>query len=106
MTSANNWFLWAVLSAVFAALTAIFAKTGWIGRYLDGWGIQAAFSPLGVVIALTFVGMPFMVRTLQPVRQPGHRRQPLVGQVCRAGQGVGEGLRAVERGAGVHARGV
>jgi sulfate transport system permease protein len=48
------------------ALTAIFAKTGWIGRYLDSWGIQAAFSPLGVVIALTFIGLPFVVRTLQP----------------------------------------
>ncbi len=48
------------------ALTAIFAKTGWLGRYLEPWGIQAAFSPLGVTIALTFIGLPFVVRTLQP----------------------------------------
>ncbi len=48
------------------ALTAIFAKTGWLGQYLEPWGIQAAFSPLGVTIALTFIGLPFVVRTLQP----------------------------------------
>jgi len=48
------------------ALTAIFAKTGWIGQYLGPLGIKAAFSPLGVTIALTFIGLPFVVRTLQP----------------------------------------
>ncbi len=48
------------------ALTAIFASTGWVGRYLEPWGIKAAFSPLGVTIALTFIGLPFVVRTLQP----------------------------------------
>jgi sulfate transport system permease protein len=48
------------------ALTALYAKTGWIGRFLNPWGIQVAFSPLGVAIALTFIGLPFVVRTLQP----------------------------------------
>lgn len=48
------------------ALTAIFAKTGWLGRFLEPLGIQAAFSQLGVTIALTFIGLPFVVRTLQP----------------------------------------
>ncbi len=48
------------------ALTAIFARTGWVGQYLEPWGIKAAFSPLGVTIALTFIGLPFVVRTLQP----------------------------------------
>jgi sulfate transport system permease protein len=48
------------------ALTAIFARTGWIGQYLEPLGIPSAFSPLGVVIALTFIGLPFVVRTLQP----------------------------------------
>ena len=48
------------------ALTAVYAKTGWIGRYLEPLGIQAVFSPLGVAIALTFIGLPFVVRTLQP----------------------------------------
>jgi sulfate transport system permease protein len=48
------------------ALTAVYAKTGWIGRFLEPMGIKAAFSPLGVTIALTFIGLPFVVRTLQP----------------------------------------
>jgi sulfate transport system permease protein len=49
------------------ALTAIYAPTGWIGSWLDPIGIKAAFSPLGVMIALTFIGLPFVVRTVQPV---------------------------------------
>jgi len=48
------------------ALTSIYSKNGWIGRLLEPLGIQAAFSPLGVTIALTFIGLPFVVRTLQP----------------------------------------
>jgi sulfate/thiosulfate transport system permease protein len=48
------------------ALTAIYAKTGWVGQYLSPLGINAAYSPLGVTIALTFIGLPFVVRTLQP----------------------------------------
>ena len=48
------------------ALTAIFAKTGWLGQFLYPLGIESAFSPLGVTIALTFIGLPFVVRTLQP----------------------------------------
>jgi len=48
-------------------LSNLFAANGWLGQYLAPLGINAAFSPLGVVIALTFVGMPFVVRTLQPV---------------------------------------
>jgi sulfate transport system permease protein len=48
------------------ALTAIYSGNGWIGQYLEPLGIRAAFSPLGVAIALTFIGLPFVVRTLQP----------------------------------------
>ncbi|MCC7192220.1 MAG: sulfate ABC transporter permease subunit CysT [Phycisphaeraceae bacterium] len=48
------------------ALTQIYAPTGWIGRWLDKAGIQSAYSPLGVTIAMTFIGLPFVVRTLQP----------------------------------------
>jgi sulfate transport system permease protein len=48
------------------ALTAIYAPSGWIGRWLEPLGIKAAYSPLGVTIALTFIGLPFVVRTLQP----------------------------------------
>ena len=49
------------------ALTAIYSQNGWIGQYLDKVGIKGAYSPLGVVIALTFTGLPFVVRTVQPV---------------------------------------
>lgn len=50
-------------------LTAIYANTGWIGQYLEALGIKVAFTPLGVVVALTFIGLPFVVRTVQPVLQ-------------------------------------
>jgi len=49
------------------ALTALYASNGWIGQYLEPAGIKIAFSPLGVVVALTFIGLPFVVRTVEPV---------------------------------------
>jgi sulfate transport system permease protein len=49
------------------ALTAVYAQNGWIGRWLEPLGIKATFSPLGVVVALTFIGLPFVIRTVQPV---------------------------------------
>jgi sulfate transport system permease protein len=49
------------------ALTTLYAENGWLGRPLAALGIKAAFTPLGVAIALTFIGLPFVVRTLQPV---------------------------------------
>jgi sulfate/thiosulfate transport system permease protein len=49
------------------ALTAVYARNGVIGRWLEPLGISAAFSRLGVVIALTFIGLPFVIRTVQPV---------------------------------------
>jgi sulfate transport system permease protein len=48
------------------ALTSLFVPNGWFGRILENLGITVAFTPLGVVIALILIGMPFMVRTLQP----------------------------------------
>lgn len=48
-------------------LSDLFAANGWLGRFLVPLGIKGAFTPLGVIIALTFVGLPFVVRTLQPV---------------------------------------
>jgi sulfate transport system permease protein len=49
------------------ALTAVYSRGGWIGRLLEPLGIQAAFTPLGIGIALTFIGLPFVIRTVQPV---------------------------------------
>ncbi len=48
------------------ALTAIYAPNGWVGHLLQPFGIKAVFSPIGIVIALTFIGLPFIVRTVQP----------------------------------------
>ncbi len=49
------------------ALASIYAGNGWIGRWLEPIGIKVAYQPLGVVVALTFIGLPFVVRTVQPV---------------------------------------
>lgn len=49
------------------ALTAVYAGNGWIGQWLEPLGIKVAFTPIGVIIALTFIGLPFVVRTVQPV---------------------------------------
>lgn len=54
-------------------LTALYSHNGWIGQYLDPLGIKVAFSPLGVVVALTFIGLPFVVRTVQPVLEEAER---------------------------------
>ncbi|HQR50532.1 MAG TPA: sulfate ABC transporter permease subunit CysT [Methylophilaceae bacterium] len=49
------------------ALTAVYSANGWLGSVLEPHGIKVAFTPLGVVVALTFIGLPFVVRTVQPV---------------------------------------
>lgn len=49
------------------ALTALYTPSGWIGRLLDPLGIKVAFTPLGIVIALVFIGLPFVVRSVEPV---------------------------------------
>lgn len=49
------------------ALTAVYAGNGWLGSLLEPHGIKVAFTPVGVIIALTFIGLPFVVRTVQPV---------------------------------------
>jgi sulfate transport system permease protein len=48
-------------------LTTLYAPNGWLGQPLDRYGIKVAFTPLGITIALVFIGLPFVVRTLQPV---------------------------------------
>jgi sulfate transport system permease protein len=54
-------------------LSNLFAANGWMGQWLTPLGIKGAFTPLGVVIALTFIGLPFVVRTLQPVLEDFER---------------------------------
>lgn len=49
------------------ALTSLYAPTGWIGQYLDPLGIKVAYTPIGITLALIFIGVPFVVRTVQPV---------------------------------------
>jgi sulfate transport system permease protein len=49
------------------ALTALYSPTGWLGSLLAPLGVKVAFTPLGIVVALAFIGLPFVVRTLQPV---------------------------------------
>jgi sulfate transport system permease protein len=49
------------------ALSALYARNGWIGAPLQAFGITVAYTQLGIVTALTFIGLPFVVRTLQPV---------------------------------------
>jgi sulfate/thiosulfate transport system permease protein len=48
-------------------LTSLYAENGWLGRFLTPFGIKVAFTPLGIAVALAFVGLPFIVRTIQPV---------------------------------------
>ena len=49
------------------ALTSLYAQTGWIGQYLEPIGIKVAYTPIGITLALIFIGLPFVVRTVQPV---------------------------------------
>ncbi|KGQ18501.1 Sulfate transport system permease protein CysT [Lysobacter dokdonensis DS-58] len=57
------------------ALTAIYSPNGWVGRLFDPHGIKIAYAPAGIVIALVFIGLPFAVRTLQPVLETLGRDQ-------------------------------
>ena len=49
------------------SLTALYSKNGWVGQFLEPLGIEVAFTPLGILIALIFIGLPFVVRTVQPI---------------------------------------
>ncbi|WP_419956471.1 sulfate ABC transporter permease subunit CysT [Neobacillus niacini] len=49
------------------ALTTIYAPNGWIGKYFEAMGIKVAYTSLGIMVALTFIGLPFVVRSVQPV---------------------------------------
>jgi sulfate transport system permease protein len=54
-------------------LTALYSANGWLGRPLEALGFKIAFTPVGVVVALTFIGLPFVVRTVQPVLEDAER---------------------------------
>lgn len=55
------------------ALTALYSSQGWLGQWLEPLGVKVAYSPLGITVALAFVGLPFAVRTVQPVLESlGH----------------------------------
>lgn len=55
------------------ALTAIYAPNGWVGSHLAALGLKVAFTPIGIIVAMTFIGLPFVVRTVQPVLQEADR---------------------------------
>jgi sulfate/thiosulfate transport system permease protein len=55
------------------ALTALYAGNGWIGRWLEPLGIKVAYSALGITVALVFIGLPFVVRTVEPVLREARR---------------------------------
>lgn len=50
-------------------LSFLYSQNGWVGKYLYSWGIKSAYSPLGITLALIFIGLPFVVRTVEPVLQ-------------------------------------
>jgi sulfate transport system permease protein len=55
------------------ALTALYSGNGWVGQWLEPLGIKVAYSALGITVALVFIGLPFVVRTVQPVLQEARR---------------------------------
>jgi sulfate transport system permease protein len=57
------------------SLAAVYAGNGWIGQFLEPLGLKVAFTPVGVLVALTFIGLPFVVRTVQPVLEEFEREQ-------------------------------
>ena len=50
-------------------LTSLYSQNGWVGRYLYGWGIESSYNFFGITLALIFIGLPFIVRTVEPVLQ-------------------------------------
>lgn len=55
------------------ALASLYAGNGWVGQYLEPHGIRVAYTPLGVIVACTFIGLPFVVRTVQPLLEEAER---------------------------------
>ena len=67
------------------ALTSVYAPNGWLGQHLVPLGVKVAYTPIGIVVALTFVGLPFVVRTVQPVL----RDLPVALEEAAASMGAG-----------------
>ena len=70
------------------ALTALYAGNGWIGSLLEPFGIQVAYSPLGVIVAMTFISLPFVVRTVEPVLQEAEKELEEAAATLGAGRWV------------------
>jgi sulfate/thiosulfate transport system permease protein len=68
------------------ALTALYASNGWLGGPLERLGLKVAFTPVGIGVALTFIGLPFVVRTVQPVLEELDREQEEAAAVLGAGR--------------------
>src|SRR2546429_728513 len=68
------------------ALTTVFAHNGWIGRYLEPWGVKVAYTWLGVTLALTLISMPFAVRAVQPALLEGQRDLEEAAETLGAGR--------------------
>jgi sulfate transport system permease protein len=68
------------------ALTAVYAPNGFIGSRLEQFGVKVAFTPLGVLVALVFIGLPFVVRTVQPVLEDLHAEREEVAATLGAGR--------------------
>jgi sulfate transport system permease protein len=69
------------------ALTSVYARYGWLGQWLEAAGVKVAFTPLGVVVALTFIGLPFVVRTIQPVLEEAEPEVEEAAAMLGAGRG-------------------
>jgi sulfate/thiosulfate transport system permease protein len=69
------------------ALSALYAPNGWFGQYLALAGVKVAYTPLGVVVALTFIGLPFVVRSVQPVLSEMEKEQEEVAATLGATRG-------------------
>jgi sulfate transport system permease protein len=68
------------------ALTAVFAQNGWIGKYLDVYGIKVAYTWIGVTVALTLIGLPFVVRSVQPALSEVQRDLEDAAEIMGAGR--------------------